>query len=66
MRRLIALSAATAVLSVIIAPQHGTASATGGLIKRVDIADGTELRILPLVSTLEALPIAGSSHEVFP
>ncbi|KAL8797126.1 MAG: hypothetical protein Q9195_000593 [Heterodermia aff. obscurata] len=46
--RLTALSVATAVLSVTFAPLDVTASGTAGRIKRVDIADGTELRILPL------------------
>ena len=60
------LSVATAVISVILAPEHVTGSTTGGLIKRVDIADGTELRILPLVSTSKALPSAFQNREIFP
>ena len=63
--RLIELSVALAVLSVTFVPQDVTASTNGGLITRVDIADGTELRILPLVSTLEALPSIRSNHEIF-
>ena len=63
--RLIALSVALAVLSITSAPQDVSASTTGGLITRVDIADGTELRILPLVSTLEAPPSVRSNREIF-
>ena len=50
------LSVVTAVLSVTFAPKQVSESTTGGLDKRINIADGTELRILPLVCTLEELP----------